>query len=1158
MTIRGLGATLDGTRVVLPGTTTSASPNSTISAYLDLPNGLVSSKTSITVEIWASPISIRNWQPLFEFGRFDTAGDGLGAAGEWTGNAVGGPGSTQGSDLLGCSMNQAMNLNSQFQVVMINGGFQSAITSNLTTSLGTTYHYVITAQSNGAGTTTAWYRNGVLIDSGSTPFPLSSIEDVNNWLGRSQWSANSTSNVAYDEVRLYDHAFTPAEAAQSFATGADPAPPATQPDSATMHHDQKVRVNVMANDPGTGTLQIVTPPAFGTAVISSGQILYTHTTGTPASDSFTYRLQGPLAASADTTVSLTFSNSLRIANSTLNVPATPPTTTYTTAPAFGALTFNNPVNLATAPGDAQRLFVVEIGGIIRLIPNVASVSPSSQIFLNLASVCASRGETLRSDVNRGLMSMAFHPQYAVNRRFFVWYSVLSGGQLYYRISRFEAQAENLNAANTASEVVLIQQLDPNGYHLGGDMHFGNDGYLHVSSGDGGGQYDSRRYGQRIDLDFFCGMLRLDVDKLPGNPEPNVHPGVPRDAGIARYSVPADNPFITANPNIVFNGVSIPSANVRTEFFAAGLRNTFRFSVDAVTGEIWAGDVGQDARDEVNLITNGGNYGWSWREGSIAGPNAGEALPGFTHIPPLYDYALGGGEYQGHSVTGGIVYRGAGLPDLTGAYIFGDYVDGHLWSLRRNGAQVDVQRLTGNAGIVAFRADPSNGDVLMVDYDEDRILRLVTGAGGGNYPATLADTGLFADVSDLSPAPGLLPYTPNLSFWSDHAIKRRWFIVPDAADMTWAAEGAWTYPDGTIWVKHFDLETTRGNPATARRIETRLLVKNATGSYGVSYRWNTQQTEAHLVGDAGEAFDIEVIENGIPRQQHYSIPSRAQCLACHTPQAGHALSFNTRQLNREATIHGHTGNQMELLRLAGYFTNTPASPNVLPRHVRPDESSFSLESRARSYLAVNCSSCHFTGGTAPGNWDARAHLSLVQTGMMNGLAVQSGGDPLNRLIVPGDTAHSIILSRVAVTNGFTRMPPIGSSELDQGGITLLTNWITQLASRQTYDTWRQANFGNDPNGAAHLDFDGDGRSNEHEYLVGDLFAPQGSASGGNAVFSFTLPPNRGFQIETSADLLNWQLWNVTGNHGLPGSTLENTFIALLAEGQQFFRVQVREE
>ncbi|MFN9954796.1 MAG: PQQ-dependent sugar dehydrogenase, partial [bacterium] len=175
-------------------------------------------------------------------------------------------------------------------------------------------------------------------------------------------------------------------------------------------------------------------------------------------------MQGVLLASAPAAVDLTFSNSLRIANDSLNVPATPPTTTYTTTAAFGALAYNQPINLATVPGDTQRLFVVERPGVIRLIPNVSAASPSSQVFLNLAQLCSLRGETLMTNIDRGLMSMAFHPQHAANRRFFVWYSVQAGGQNYFRISRFEAQAGNPNAANTASEVVLIQQFDPNGYH----------------------------------------------------------------------------------------------------------------------------------------------------------------------------------------------------------------------------------------------------------------------------------------------------------------------------------------------------------------------------------------------------------------------------------------------------------------------------------------------------------------------------------------------------------------------------------------------------------------------------------------------------------------------------------------------------------------------
>ncbi len=1177
--VRGNGASLDGSRVTLPGTTNCNLPDASISAYLNLPNGIASSKTHLTVEIWAAPITFRQWQLMFDFGRMTIAGDGAGAAGEWTGTTGANAPYSETSDGVALLFNRDTSINTQRQGNRINGGAPLYLDANLATTPGTTYHYVFTFTDTAGGGNVAWYRNGALVASGSVAFHLADLEDVNNWLGRSQWSGLAMAHAAYDEVRLYNHALTPAEITASQAAGPDAsfAPPVLQPDSAALHHAQKVRVAVLANDAaGTNaaTVEVVTPPASGTAVPdANGRILYTHTTGSPAGDSFTYRANSAYGFSAPVTVTLTFANSLRIPNATHNVPATPPTTTYTTTPAFGALTFNQPINMATVPGDAQRLFVVQRGGLIRVIPNVAAPSILPAPFLDLPTLCASRGETLTNQTDRGLMSMAFHPQHlnaahAGYRRFFVWYSVTAGGQNYYRVSRFNVQAGNSNAADTASEAVLIQQADPNGFHLGTDMHFGPDGYLYVSSGDGGGQNDQRRYGQRIDLDFHCALLRLDVDKLPGNPEPNAHASVPTDAGLARYSVPADNPFVRPNPTgiVVFNGQNLVASTVRSEFFSVGLRNPFRFSIDAPTGEIWIGDVGQSAREEINLATNGANFGWSWREGNINGPNVGDELPGFAPTAPLYEYVVGNnGEYEGHSVTGGVVYRGAALPDLTGAYVFADYVDGHIWSLRRNGAQVNVARITGNAGIVAFGADPSNGDVLMVDIGDARIQRLVAGAGGGNYPQTLSATGLFADVSDLSPSPGVLPYFINVPFWSDFADKRRWFVAPDAVStMTWARDGAWTYPDGTIWVKHFDLETTRGNPATSQRIETRLLVKNAAGSYGVSYRWNAAQTEATLVADGGDTFGIDVIENGVPRVQTYRIPSRAECVTCHNPGAGHALSFTTRQLNRAEDIHGWLGNQLTLLQGAGYFSNTPDSPNLLPRHVAANETQFPFEARVRSYLDVNCANCHQPAVTlAPPSFDARAQRTLAETLLINGTATQNGGNPANRLIVPGDTAHSIVLNRVATANGFTRMPPLGSNELDQGAITLLTEWINSaLPLRQTYDQWRLAQFGapDSPEGAPAFDADNDSQNNTHEFLGGtaplsggSFLAPQLSAPGSNIALTVNLPANRSFQIETTTDLQNWSLWDVPGNAGLPHPGGPATVTGPRLGERQFFRL-----
>jgi hypothetical protein len=222
-----------------------------------------------------------------------------------------------------------------------------------------------------------------------------------------------------------------------------------------MHHGQKVRLEVLANDAAGGipsTVEVTSPPAHGTAVPdASGRILYTHLTGSPETDSFTYRVNSPFGFAEPATVSIGFAASLRIPNTVFNVPSSPPRTTYTTVPAFGALTFSQPINLATVPGDTQRLFVVQRGGIIRVIPDVAAPAPTSAVALDLAALCSSRGETLLTSIDRGLMSMAFHPDHAQNRHFFVWYSVAAGGQNYYRISRFAMQAGNPSAADTTSE-----------------------------------------------------------------------------------------------------------------------------------------------------------------------------------------------------------------------------------------------------------------------------------------------------------------------------------------------------------------------------------------------------------------------------------------------------------------------------------------------------------------------------------------------------------------------------------------------------------------------------------------------------------------------------------------------------------------------------------
>jgi hypothetical protein len=228
------------------------------------------------------------------------------------------------------------------------------------------------------------------------------------------------------------------------------------------------------------------------------------------------------------------------------------------------------------------------------------------------------------------------------------------------------------------------------------------------------------------------------------------------------------------------------------------------------------------------------------------------------------------------------------------------------------------------------------------------------------------------------------------------------------------------------------------------VETRFLVRTETGVYGVTYRWNDEQTEALLVGEEGADVDFVVVEDGAARTQTWRFPSRAECLACHTPQAGHALGFNTRQLNRDRAFPGGTANQISALSEAGYLTTAVPDPTSLPRLAAADDTTASIEWRARSYLDANCSNCHRPGGSALGSWDARSSTPISLARILRGPLVDDGGDPQNRVVVPGDPARSRLLHRLAGVGGAPRMPPIASNERDFAGERLIADWIADLA------------------------------------------------------------------------------------------------------------------
>jgi len=1049
------------------------------------------------------------------------------------------------------------------------------IDTALATALDQQYHYVgvwSPSGGSGGGGRMAWYRDGLLAgeaDTGTTT--VAAVNDTAFWLGRSSYPNDNTANAFFNELRIYNRALTPAEINFNRLNGPDNVTiPPVEPvaDAATLNPGAKVLLDVLANDNGAAgnpaTMEVVTPPAHGSATVdAAGRVLYAHDGSGGASDAFTYRVQNYAGmTSSVANVALTLDPGLRLANTTITLPDAPPPTVLQLVDALPGVTFDQPICLATIPGDNQRLFVCERLAKVRLVPDVTAPTPMNLVFLDLQQVVAGRTptETIQDWAlgENGVLGLAFHPGYATNGYFYVAYTVqINGGSYYERISRFSVDSGDPSQADPASELVLLEQLDEGFNHNGGDLHFGPDGYLYYAAGDEENPNDFRLNSQDITKDFFAGIFRIDVDKRDGNLEPNPHPAIPTDAGVARFSVPLDNPFVYTGLggtwDGTYNGITEVSSgsdpnlsNIRMEFWATGLRHAWRMSFDPVTGDLWAGDVGQDTYEEVNVIVKGGNYGWVYREGAHDTGLRNPVPAGFTSMDPVYEYvhtdvAEGEAQFKGDSVCGGVVYRGTRLTELYGHYIFCDSVSGHVWG--RDPATGIVTRLTGApsayGGLVSMGVDPDNQDVLFCDYINGRILRLATGTVAGGFPQKLSDTGVFADLATLSPNPGIVAYEPKIAFWSDRAIKTRWFTIPDLTNTVGFAEDAnWALPTGMKWIKHFDLELEVGNTATRKRVETRILNKTDDGVYGVSYKWNAAGTEAFLVPDEGETFTLTITNNGSPVEQLYEIPSRPGCLACHTPVGGHALTFNTREMNHAASLNGYAGNQIETLAAAGYFSAAVPSSDTLPVHARADDPTASLEFRARSYLAVNCAQCHQAGGTGAGAWDARAQLTLDETGLINGLLNMNGGNPANRLVVPGDKAHSVVWLRLQGTNGFSRMPPLGSHVLDETAIQLVSDWIDTGLTNRFYDQFQIAHWGstNDPSAGPLDNPDGDFGNNHYEFLTGtdpnvfgDEWRLRVSVLDGQVHVSYDQVPNLGILIEATEDLgAPWQRWNVPGN------------------------------
>lgn len=314
---------------------------------------------------------------------------------------------------------------------------------------------------------------------------------------------------------------------------------------------------------------------------------------------------------------------------------------------------------------------------------------------------------------------------------------------------------------------------------------------------------------------------------------------------------------------------------------------------------------------------------------------------------------------------------------------------------------------------------------------------------GKMPPLLSQTGVYSDTAKRIANPGLIPYDLNVAFWSDGADKSRWIAVP-AGQIAFSPTGEWRFPAGTVFVKNFDLRLDAANPGATRRVETRLLVRDSKGGvYGVVYKWRPDGSDADLL-PASATEKIAVKSDSGEIQQTWYYPSREDCLTCHTAGAGGVLGVKTRQLNRSFTYpSGVADNELRTWNHLGLFAPSFKDEAVptFPALAAGDDTTRSLEDRARSYLDANCAQCHRPGGTVA-NFDARYDTPLAKQALIDGPVLIDQGIDRPRVISPHDIWRSIAYMRID-TVGDIRMPPLARETIDQKGVRLLGEWIDSM-------------------------------------------------------------------------------------------------------------------
>lgn len=621
--------------------------------------------------------------------------------------------------------------------------------------------------------------------------------------------------------------------------------------------------------------------------------------------------------------------------------------------------------------------------------------------------------------------------------------------------------------NPDSEEILFQQFDRATWHNGGGMFFKPDGFLYLSLGDEGFEEHIADSNQRLNGGLFGGVIRIDVDNDPSRShpirrQPVANAAPPENWGETYsqgYSIPNDNPWLDET------GAQLE------EFYCIGIRSPFAMTYDAQQDRMWLADVGFKSREEINIIERGMNYQWPFKEGDVESADftvPADPIGELKEAYFFYDRSIGS------CVIGGSVYRGLVFPELNEKYLFADFINNRVMALTNSNESEEPEfdvllnniwsqpvDLPEKPGITGVHPLP-DGEILVTVTGEEfeeptKLLKMRRKTKVPDPPAKLSELNIFKSLTTLEVESGIIPYTVNSPLWSDGAAKKRWIAIPNdgrynssGERITFDSNAPWKFPEGTVFIKHFELPKKVNDPTDNYRLETRFFIigKHNKG-YGLTYQWNDEGTDAILLGGGtSKTFQVED-EFGSFFTQEWNYPSRTQCLTCHNDNADYVLGVNTHQLNGSLDYDflGESMNQIDFFKDIGVLSSNVHAGSHYRKSYAIDDSSVSLHSRIKSYMDANCASCHRDGGVPKISMDLRYNQPITLHNTINVEVESHASQEGSMIIQTGSHQDSEFWRRDAsVEDG--KMPPLGRTMVDQHYVDSLAKWIDNLDVTET--------------------------------------------------------------------------------------------------------------